>query len=485
MLNKTKNKFFFGKHLQICAPGVIIRYPYREDDIMEKANSFVKEYVSSVSTDLRSCYTIDKNAFKSLNVKRGLRNVDGTGVLAGVTGIGSVQGYMMLDGDPIPMEGRLYYRGIEINELISNHVERNMFGFEEVCYLLLLGKLPTQSELDAFREALAAARHMPEGYNDAVLFNTPNRSIMNKVASGVMALYSYDDRPDDISPENVLRQSIELIARLPIIVSNAYNVKRHIFDGESLFLHMPKDRLSSAENLLRMLRDNKKYTDEEAHLMDLCLTLHAEHGGGNNSAFTCRSLTSTGTDTYAAITGAINALKGPLHGGANTKAMEMLDDIKNHLKNPEDDTELRDYLRAMLDGAAGDGSGKIYGLGHAVYTASDPREVLIKKYAANLASKSGMAEDFALMERIENIGIELITEKTGHRTMCANVDMYSGLVYRMLGIPGEMFTPLFAIARVSGWCAHRLEELISGGKLIRPGYKAVMPKQSYVPIEER
>ena len=452
---------------------------------MNNDHSFVTEYVSSVSEDLRSRYAIDKNAFKSLNVKRGLRNVDGTGVLAGVTGIGSVQGYMMLDGDPIPMEGRLYYRGIEINELITNHVERNMFGFEEVCYLLLLGKLPTQGELDAFREALAAARHMPEGYNDAVLFNTPNRSIMNKLAAGVMALYSYDDRADDVSPENVLRQSIELIARLPIIVSNAYNVKRHIFDGESLFLHMPKDRLSIAENLLRMLRDNKKFTDEEAHLMDVCLTLHAEHGGGNNSAFTCRSLTSTGTDTYAAITGAINALKGPLHGGANTKAMEMLDFVKRDVANLQDDNALRDYLHLLLDGKAGDGSGKIYGLGHAVYTSSDPREVLIKKYAADLARKSGMIEDFDLMERIENLGIEIITEKTGHRTMCANVDMYSGLVYRMLGIPGEMFTPLFAIARVSGWCAHRLEELISGGKLIRPGYKAVMPKQSYVPIEER
>ena len=453
---------------------------------MNYDNSFVKAYVSSVSSDIRSCYAIDKNAFKSLNVKRGLRNVDGTGVMAGVTGIGSVQGYMMLDGDPVPMEGRLFYRGIEINELIKNHAERNMFGFEEVCYLLLLGKLPTQSELDAFREALAAARHMPEGYNDAVLFNTPNRSIMNKLSGGVMALYSYDDNADDVSPENVLRQSIELIARLPIIVSNAYNVKRHLFDGESLFLHVPKDRLSIAENLLRMLRDNKKYTDEEAHLMDLCLTLHAEHGGGNNSAFTCRSLTSTGTDTYAAICGAINALKGPLHGGANAKAMQMLDGVKNTLKNLNDDNELRDYLRLLLDGKAGDGSGKIYGLGHAVYTASDPREVLLKKYAADLAKKSGMMDDFNLMERIENIGIELLHEKySDHRTMCANVDMYSGIVYRMLGIPEEMFTPLFAIARVSGWCAHRLEELISGGKLIRPGYKAVMPKQNYIPIEER
>ena len=451
------------------------------------ANSTIDpDYIRQLSGDIRSCYTIAPSQFKSLNVKRGLRNVDGTGVLAGVTRIGSVQGYMMLDGDPIPMPGRLYYRGIEINDIISNHVERRMFGFEEVCYLLLLGKLPTQKELDDFRTALAQARHLPEGYNDAVLFKAPNPNIMNKLASGVMALYSYDDNPEDVSPENVLRQSIELIARLPVIMSNAYNVKRHLFDHDSLFLHVPKDELSIAENLLRMLRDDKKYTDEEAHLLDLCLTLHAEHGGGNNSTFTCRALTSTGTDTYAAITGAINALKGPLHGGANGRAMAMFDDIKANVPNTKDDGAVKDYVRRILDGEVGDRSGKIYGLGHAVYTESDPRELLLKRCCAELAEKNGAAEDFELMEKVEKFGLELVAEKhTEHRTMCANIDMYSGLVYRMLGIPDEMFTPLFAVARVSGWCANRLEELISGGKLVRPGYKAVMPKDHYIPIEER
>ncbi|MBQ3667709.1 MAG: citrate synthase [Clostridia bacterium] len=446
-----------------------------------------EEYVNRVSHDLREKYTIDPNQFKTRNVKRGLRNVDGTGVLAGVTNIGSVQGYMMLDGDPIPMPGRLYYRGIEINELISNHVQRHMFGFEEVCYLLLLGKLPTQQELNEFRAVLAEARHMPEGYNDAVLFKAPNPNIMNKLASGVMSMYSYDYNPESVTPENVLRQSIQLIARLPVIVSNTYNVKRHIFDHKSLYLHQPKDELSIAENMLRMIRADKKYTDEEAHLLDLCLTLHAEHGGGNNSTFTCRSLTSTGTDTYATISGAINAMKGPLHGGANAKVMQMLDNIKANVANPEDDAQLKDYLRKILDGSANDGSRKIYGLGHAVYTESDPREVLLKRYAAEMAPKVGMEADFVLMDKIERFGLELVMEKNReHRTMCANVDMYSGLVYRMLGIPDEMFTPLFAVARVSGWCAHRLEELISGGKLIRPGYKAVMPKDAhYIPIEDR
>ncbi len=450
-------------------------------------DTFAENYVKNLNRDIRTSYTIDPNQFRSLNVKRGLRNTDGTGVLAGVTNIGSVQGYMMLDGDPIPMPGRLYYRGIEINELVNNHVQRHMFGFEEVCYLLLLGKLPTQKELDDFREALAEARHMPDGYNDSVLFKAPNKSIMNKLASGVMALYSYDADPENVSPENVLRQSIQLIARLPIIMSNAYNVKRHLFDRDSLYLHVPMDELTIAENLLRMLRDDKKYSDDEAHLLDICLTLHAEHGGGNNSTFTCRALTSTGTDTYATICGAINALKGPLHGGANAKTMQMFDDIKENVSNLSDDGALTDYLKRILDGTAGDMSGKIYGLGHAVYTESDPRELLLKKYARELSPRFAMDDDFALMERIERIGLQLVAEKhKDHRTMCANIDMYSGLVYRMLGIPDEMFTPLFAVARVSGWCAHRLEELISGGKLMRPGYKAVMPKGAhYIPIEER
>ena len=446
----------------------------------------VQTYVSSLTSNISASYTINKAAFKSLNVKRGLRNIDGTGVLAGVTGIGSVQGYMMLDGDPIPMPGRLYYRGIEINELIENHVSQHLFGFEEVIYLLLMGKLPTRTELDAFRGALASARRMPDGFNESVIFKAPNQSLMNKLASGVLSLYSYDENPDDISPENVLRQSIELLARVPIIVSNAFNVKRHFFENESLFLHVPKDELSTAENLLRMTRSDKKYTDDEAHLLDIALTLQAEHGGGNNSTFTCRSLTSTGTDTYSAIAGAISALKGPLHGGANTKVVGMLQDIKAHVPDLSSDKALRDYLTLILEGKAWDGSGKIYGLGHAVYTESDPRELLLKKYAMELAEKTGKAEDFHIMDRIERIGLELLSEKlTDHRTMCANVDMYSGLVYSMLGIPMDMYTPIFAIARTAGWCAHRLEEIISGGKLVRPGYKAVMPQAHYVPLDER
>ena len=449
-------------------------------------NEVTLGYVQKMSENIRSSYSIAPGQFRSYNIKRGLRNSDGTGVLAGVTNIGSVQGYMMLDGDPIPMPGKLYYRGLDISDIIQSHVKRNIFGFEEVCYLLLIGKLPAEEEMNAFNCVIAEARKMPEGFNENILFKAPNQSIMNKLAAGVMSLYSYDDRPDDTSPENVLRQSVELIARLPIIVLNAYNIKRHYYDNDSLYLHMPKPELSIAENILRMLRNDKKYTPEEAHLLDLMLTLHAEHGGGNNSTFTCRVLTSTGTDTYATITGAINALKGPLHGGANTKVMQMFRNIKENVSDLTDDDQLRDYLMRILDGSANDGSKKIYGLGHAVYTESDPRSLLLKEYARDLAEKNGAGDDFRLMERIERIGKELLNEKLGDRkTVCSNVDMYSGLVYKMLGIPEEMFTPLFAIARVSGWCAHRLEELISGGKIIRPGYKAVMHKTAYVPIEER
>ena len=452
---------------------------YELDDV-------AKEYISKMAEDVKSRCSIDKNAFKSLNVKRGLRNVDGTGVLAGVTAIGSVQGYMMLDGDPVPMPGRLYYRGIEINEIIENHVKRNMFGFEEVCYLLLMGKLPNSDELEQFKLALAHARHMPGGYFDAVLFKSPSRSIMNKLSCDVLSMYSFDDNPDDVSIENVLRQSIELIARIPIIVANAYNVNRHVFDNESLYLHVPKDDISTAENLLRMLRPDKKYTEDEAHLLDIALTLHAEHGGGNNSTFTCRSLSSTQTDTYSAISGAINALKGPLHGGANAKVVQMVENIRANVANVESDTELRDYLNLILDGKANDGSKKIYGLGHAVYTESDPRAVTLKKYAGEMAEKTDRGEEFHLVERIEKNAIDILTtEKNLSMPICANIDLYSGFVYSMLRIPEDLYTPLFAAARISGWCAHRIEEVMTGNRIMRPAYRSAVRNVPYVGMDER
>ena len=313
----------------------------------------------------------------------------------------------------------------------------------------------------------------------------PSRNIMNKLARSVLALYSYDDNPDDTSVENMLLQSIKLVGCFPSIVANAYAVKRHYFQGDSLHIHFPVDDLSTAENFLRMIRPDKQYTEEEAHLLDMMLMVHAEHGGGNNSTFVCRAMSSSGTDTYSAIAGAVGSLKGPLHGGANAKVMEMFQYIKENV-DPHDDGSIRDYLNKLLDGEAGDKSGKLYGLGHAVYTISDPRAVLLKKYAQHMAEIKGYAEDFALLQKVETLGIPLVQERRGSDTpMCANVDMYSGLVYTMLGIPEEVFTPLFASARIAGWCANRIEEVVTCHRIMRPAYRAVTTHEKYIPMEER
>ena len=446
----------------------------------------LKSYVKGMSADIRARYTLAPEEFSSEHIKRGLRNADGTGVIAGVTTIGSVQGYTFAEGERVPAPGKLFYRGIDLMDIVDAHAREGTFGFEEVSYLLLLGYLPTPRHLQNYDAVLSAARRMPEGFTEDVLMKSPSENVMNKLSRAVLTLYSYDKNPDDISDGNLLRQSIELIGRMPIIVANAYALKRHYFDGESLFLHVPKEELSVAENFLYMVRADKQFTPEEAQLLDMMLIMHAEHGGGNNSTFTCRVLSSTLTDTYSAIAGAINSLKGPLHGGANSKAMSMFADVRAHVKDENDMDEIYEYMKLIRDGSANDHSGKIYGLGHAVYTLSDPRSVLLKKYAHDMAEEKGFTKDFALMEAIESQGLRVLNEKFGHKkALCANVDMYSGLVYQMLGIPEELFTPLFAIARTAGWCAHRMEEIISGGRIIRPGYRSVMPKQSYVSIENR
>ncbi len=446
----------------------------------------LRSYVKGMSADLRERYTIAPEEFQSEHIKRGLRNADGTGVIAGVTSIGQVLGYTVEDGMRVASPGKLIYRGIDVMDIVDAHAKNQTFGFEEVSYLLLLGYLPTERHLQNYNAVISSARRMPEGFTEDVLMKSPSVNVMNKLSRAVLTLYSYDKNPDDISVENLLRQSIELIGRMPVIVANAYALKRHYFDGDSLYLHVPKEDLSIAENFLYMLRPDKQFTQEEARLLDLMLILHAEHGGGNNSTFTCRVLSSTLTDTYSAIAGAINSLKGPLHGGANSKVMEMFADVRAHLSDETDMGELLQYMRKIRDGQANDGSGKIYGLGHAVYTVSDPRAVLLKKYAHDMAIEKGYAKDFALMEAIEEQGLLALNEKFGHKkAMCANVDMYSGLVYQMLGIPEELFTPLFAISRTAGWCAHRIEEIISGGRIIRPGYRAVMTKSGYLSFDER
>ena len=449
---------------------------------MEKnGTGILEQYTGSLSHRIEQEYHIGEELYRG-DIKRGLRNSDGTGVPIGVTRVGSVLGYMIEDGVRIPVPGQLYYRGIELNEIVEAHRQAGTFGFEEVAYLLLMGYLPSRGELDRFNEIMNRARKLPNGFTEDMIMKNPSRNIMNKLARSVLSLYSYDENPDDTSLDNILLQSVKLVGAFPSIVANAYSVKRHYFEGGSLHIHFP---MSTAENFLRMIRPNTKYTEEEAHLLDMMLMVHAEHGGGNNSTFVCRALSSSGTDTYSAIAGAVGSLKGPLHGGANAKVMEMFRYVKENV-NPKDDGSIRDYLAKLLNKEAGDHSGKIYGLGHAVYTISDPRAVLLKKYAKHMAEIKGYAEDFQLLEKIEEMGIPMIQAKTGSEIpMCANVDMYSGLVYTMLGIPEDVFTPLFASARIAGWCANRIEEVVTCHRIMRPAYRAVIKRAHYDPIEAR
>ena len=449
-----------------------------------KETGLLEQYTGSLSQRVEREYYISEKYYRE-DVKRGLRNSDGTGVPVGVTRVGSVLGYMIEDGVRVPVPGQLYYRGIELNEIVEAHRKAGTFGFEEVAFLLLMGFLPSQWELDRFNEIMNRARKLPPGFTEDMIMKNPSRNIMNKLARSVLSLYSYDDNPDDISLDNILLQSVRLVGAFPSIVANAYSVKRHYFGGGSLHIHFPVEGLSTAENFLRMIRPNTKYTEEEAHLLDMMLMVHAEHGGGNNSPFVCRALSSSGTDTYSAIAGAVGSLKGPLHGGANAKVMEQFRTVKANV-NPKDDASIKDFLYKILNKEAGDKSGKIYGLGHAVYTISDPRAVLLKKYARHMAEIKGYDEDFQLLEKIEELGIPMIQNKTGSdMPMCANVDMYSGLVYTMLGIPEDVFTPLFASARIAGWCANRIEEVLTCHRIMRPAYRAMVKRVHYEPMSAR
>lgn len=453
---------------------------------MHLNDSILSGYVKSLCSHLTEQYHITPDYFENHNVKRGLRNADGSGVLAGITRIGSVQGYVMVDGVQQPIPGKLYYRGIDVEEIVEAHAQNGTFGYEEVAYLLLLGQLPTREQLHRFDTVLSAARILPQGFTEDMIIKAPSKDVMNKLARSVLALYSYDPNPDDTSLENVVRQSIELIGRLPVIVADAYSVKRRFFDGESLYLHIPQEDLSVSENFLHMLRRDNSFTAEEALLLDLMLILHAEHGGGNNSTFTCRVLSSTGTDTYSAISAAIGSLKGPKHGGANAKVMEMFYNIKGNVRDTKDEEEVAAYLRKIINREANDRTGLVYGMGHAVYTISDPRAVLLKKYAMSLAEKKGYLDDFVLMDTVERLTPEIFAEVKGSsKKICANVDMYSGLVYKMLGIPEELYTPLFAIARIAGWCAHRIEEIVTGGRIMRPAYRSISSPTPYIPMEKR
>lgn len=429
---------------------------------------------------------IDLSAFPQWEVERGLRKADGTGVVAGVTGIANVRGYYLQDGEKTPMPGQLFYRGINVGDLIDGFTAEGRFGYAETVYLLLFGVLPTAERLRAFNEFMDTIHELPAGFSEDMILKAPSRDIMNKLSRGVLALYSYDDNPEDMSLSSELRRAVTLIARTPQIVAHGYAAKVYAYDHGSLYLHRPQDGLSPAENFLWSVRRDNRYTAQEARLLDLCMVLHAEHGGGNNSAFTCRVLSSTGTDLYSSIAAAVGSLKGPRHGGANKKVMEMFATIEDTVRDWRDDDEIRACLGSILDGTAGDGSGLIYGMGHAVYTLSDPRATILKKFARELAVEKGMEEELDLFESVERLSPQVMEARGRTKVFCANVDMFSGFVYKMLGIPVELYTPLFAMSRMAGWCAHRMEEVFTpGGRIIRPAYKAVFPKGAYVPLEQR
>lgn len=453
--------------------------------LTEKERIELEEKFRAEAEELYSPFP--KETFKKYGVKRGLRNDDGTGVVAGLTSIGKVIGYYIDDGERFPAEGKLRYRGYDIAELVRNCEEERRFGFEEVAFLLLLGHLPDSEALKSFTRLIGNMRALPEGFAEDMILKAPSKNVMNKMARSVLAAYSYDPNPDDTSASNIIRQSIGLIARLPVMAAYGYQAKSHYHDGNSLYLHSPQPNLSTAENLLYMLRADNKYTREEAEMLDILLMVHAEHGGGNNSAFTTRVVSSSGTDTYSAIAAALGSLKGPKHGGANEKVMAMMSDIEAAVSDWEDEDEVAAYLEKILRKEAFDGAGLIYGMGHAIYTYSDPRCVLLKERAQRLAEENDeFKREYKLYNTVEKLTPGVFAKvKHNDKVMCANVDMYSGFVYKMLGIPPEMYTPLFAISRIVGWSAHRLEEIIGCDRIIRPAYKSIIHKAEYIPIAER
>ena len=445
----------------------------------------MEEKIYQLADSIEKYNSIDKSFYKKFDIRRGLRNKDGTGVLVGITAVGDVKGYDRADDKIIPIEGNLYYRGYSVLDIVKDIKKDNRFGFEEVIYLLLFNKLPTKEALEKFKKILIEQRRLPDRFLEDVLLKVPGDNIMNKMMRSMLTLYSFDANPDSIDTFNVLNQSISLISKLPLIMGYAYQAKRHYLDGQSLVIHFPYEDRSMAENILHIIRNNDDYSDLEAKVLDLLLILHAEHGGGNNSAFATHVVTSSGTDTYSAIATGLASLKGPRHGGANLKVKEMLDDIKANVGDINDLSKLEEYLKKMLDKKAFDNKGLIYGLGHAVYTLSDPRALLLKEQAKKLAKEKGMKEEYEFIENVEKIGARLVQEKNkAEYASCANIDMYSGFVYQMLGIPEELYTPLFAVSRMSGWAAHRLEQILDE-KIIRPAYKSISNLREYEPFSER
>ncbi len=452
------------------------KYDYYEitEDIMKLAEQSTKGNL------------IDPALYTEYEVKRGLRDLNGRGVLAGLTNISDVRANKIVNGEQVPIAGELFYRGYNVRDLVRGFTSEERFGFEEVTYLLLFNKLPDPDELESFCALLARYRTLPTSFVRDIIMKAPSPDMMNTLARSVLTLYSYDDHANDISTPNVLRQCLQLISLFPLLSVYGYQAYRHYHDGKSLYIHSPKAHLSTAENILRILRPNKTYTPLEARILDVALVLHMEHGGGNNSTFTTHVVSSSGTDTYSVIAAAIGSLKGPRHGGANLKVVDMFDDMRKTVKDWEDDDEISEYLLALLHKQAFDKQGLIYGMGHAVYSLSDPREQIFRGFVEKLAIEKGLEKEFGLYSRVARLGPEIIAkERKIYKGVCCNVDFYSGLVYDMLGLPKELYTPIFAIARIVGWSAHRLEELDNNGKIIRPAYKPVTEDRNYVPINCR
>lgn len=444
-----------------------------------------KDKLVDLSKKIKIENTIDKNLYDKFSIKRGLRNKNGTGVLVGVTKVGDVCGYKIENGEKIPSKGELFYRGYPLTSMVNDFKNTNRFGFEEIIYLLLFNKLANKNDLESFKKILVEERNLPNKFFEDTILNLPGNNIVNIMMRSVLALYSYDENADDTDTLNVLSQSLSLISKMPIIAIYSYQVKIHNFDGKSLVIHNQDENKSIAENILSMLRIDQKYKKEEAEILDLLLIIHAEHGGGNNSAFATHVVSSSGTDTYSAIATGLGSLKGPRHGGANLKVSLMLENIRENLKNIEDEKEIEKYLKKILDKKAFDKKGLIYGLGHAVYTISDPRAVLLKEKARELSKIKNREKDFEFIEKIEKIGGRLLMEKLKKSyPICANVDLYSGFCYEMLDIPKDLYIPIFAIARTVGWSAHRLEQ-IEDAKIIRPAYKSLSQIKNYISLEDR
>lgn len=429
---------------------------------------------------------IDPELYTKYDVKRGLRELSGRGVLTGLTNISDVRANKIENGEFIPMPGELYYRGYNVKDLVEGFRNDGRYGFEEVTYLLLFNKLPTESELSDFNSIMDNYRTLPPSFVRDVIMKSPSKDMMNSLSRSVLTLYSYDDKADDISIPNVLRQSLQLISTFPLLTVYGYRAYRHYYENKSLYIHHPKPGLSTAENLLRILRSNKQYSPLEAQILDVALILHMEHGGGNNSTFTTHVVSSSGTDTYSAIAASIGSLKGPRHGGANLKVVHMFEDMKEHVSDWSDDEEISEYLKALLHKEAFDKQGLIYGVGHAIYSTSDPRFEIFKSYVEKLSIEKGYEKEYGLYKKVEKLAPDIIAnERKMYKGVCCNIDFYSGFVYKMLSLPEELFTPIFATARIVGWSAHRIEELSNNGKIIRPAYKPVIKDAKYVPLDKR